>query len=158
MRARRACVGAVDARRTCASATRTRPASEALRGLDLHIAPGETVALVGETGAGKSTVLKLLARFYDPDAGSVAVDGHDLRTLDLRRFRSHLGYVPQEAFLFTGTVRDNIAYGRPDATDAEVEAAARAVGAHDVIAGAAGRLPDTSSASAAARCRPGSAS
>ncbi len=110
---------------------------EALCGVDLAIAPGETVALVGETGAGKSTVLKLLARFYDPVGGVVAVDGHDLRSLDLGSFRSHLGYVPQEGFLFTGTVRDNIAYGRPEASDAEVEAAARAVGAHDIIA----RLP-----------------
>ena len=99
---------------------------------------GETVALVGETGAGKSTVIKLLARFYDPDSGEVTVDGRDLRTLDLPAFRRQLGYVPQEAFLFTGTVRDNIAYGRHDATDAEVEAAARAVGAHDLIAGLPG--------------------
>jgi len=109
-------------------------AGEALRGMSLHIAAGETVALVGETGAGKSTILKLLARFYDPAAGVVRFDGHDLRSLDLSAFRSHLGYVPQEAFLFGGTVRDNIAYGRPDASDAEVEAAARAVGAHDVVA------------------------
>ncbi|GAA3524220.1 ABC transporter ATP-binding protein [Amycolatopsis ultiminotia] len=107
---------------------------EALRGIDLEIEPGETVALVGETGAGKSTVLKLLARFYDPDAGDVRVDGHDLRTLDLAGYRRTLGYVPQEAFLFTGTVRDNIAYGRTDASDAEVEAAARAVGAHEFVA------------------------
>ena len=107
---------------------------EALRGIDLRINAGETVALVGETGAGKSTVMKLLARFYDPDEGSVRVDGHDLRSLDLAAFRRQLGYVPQEAFLFTGTIRDNIAYGRPEATDAEVEAAARAVGAHDFIA------------------------
>jgi ATP-binding cassette subfamily B protein len=108
---------------------------DALRGVELTVAPGETVALVGETGAGKSTVLKLLARFYDPVSGVVAMDGYDLRSLDLHDFRSHLGYVPQEAFLFTGSVRDNIAYGRPAATDAVVEAAARAVGAHDVIAG-----------------------
>jgi ATP-binding cassette subfamily B protein len=112
----------------------TAAGPDALRGLALEVAPGETVALVGETGAGKSTVVKLLARFYDPVAGSVAVDGHDLRSLDLHEFRSRLGYVPQEAFLFTGSVRDNIAYGRPSATDAEVEAAARAVGAHDTIA------------------------
>jgi ATP-binding cassette, subfamily B, bacterial len=107
---------------------------EALRGLDLYIEAGETVALVGQTGAGKSTVMKLLARFYDPDQGAVRVDGHDLRTLDLLGFRRQLGYVPQEAFLFTGTVRDNIAYGRPEASNDEVEAAARAVGAHEFIA------------------------
>ncbi len=112
---------------------------EALRGIDLDVHPGETVALVGETGAGKSTLVKLIARFYDPDSGRVLVDSeYDLRALDLHTFRRQLGYVPQEAFLFTGSVRDNIAYGRPDATDAEVEAAARAVGAHDLIASLAG--------------------
>jgi len=108
--------------------------AEALGGVELTIAPGETVALVGETGAGKSTIVKLIARFYDPSTGRVLVDGTDLRDLDLGTFRRQLGIVPQEAFLFTGTVRDNIAYGRPDATDAEVEAAARAVGAHDFVA------------------------
>jgi ATP-binding cassette subfamily B protein len=108
---------------------------EALRGIDLEVQPGESVALVGETGAGKSTLVKLIARFYDPDAGRMLVDGaYDLRHLDLHQFRRQLGYVPQEPFLFTGSIRDNIAYGRPDATDAEVEAAARAVGAHDLIA------------------------
>ena len=106
----------------------------ALRGVDLSVAAGETVALVGETGAGKSTVVKLIARFYDPTEGSVTIDGVDLRDLDLTAFRRLLGYVPQEPFLFTGTLRDNIAYGRPEASDAEIEAAARAVGAHDVIA------------------------
>jgi ATP-binding cassette subfamily B protein len=109
-------------------------APEALREIDLAIEPGETVALVGETGAGKSTLVKLLARFYDPDTGRVAVDDHDLRDLDLPAYRHRLGYVPQEAFLFTGSIRDNVAYGRPEATNAEVEAAARAVGAHDFIA------------------------
>jgi ATP-binding cassette subfamily B protein len=109
-------------------------APEALQDIDLRIGAGETVALVGETGAGKSTLIKLLSRFYDPDEGSVQVDGIDLRDLDLPAYRHQLGYVPQEAFLFTGTIRDNIAYGRFDATNAEVEAAARAVGAHDFIA------------------------
>jgi ATP-binding cassette, subfamily B, bacterial len=111
---------------------------EALRGIELEIAPGESVALVGETGAGKSTIVKLVARFYDATAGRVLIDGVPVTDLDLDTFRRRLGYVPQEPFLFSGTVRDNIAYGRPDATDAEVEAAARAVGAHDFIAGLAG--------------------
>ncbi|MGY2079547.1 ABC transporter ATP-binding protein [Modestobacter sp. SYSU DS0657] len=108
--------------------------SPALRGVSLTVAPGETVALVGETGAGKSTVVKLVARFYDPTSGTVCVDGADLRSLDLLQYRARLGVVPQEAYLFAGTVRDAIAYGRPDATDAEVEAAARAVGAHEMVA------------------------
>ena len=107
---------------------------DALSDVALRVAPGETVALVGETGAGKSTVVKLVARFYDPTSGAVCVDGNDLRTLDLPAYRRHLGVVPQEAFLSAGTVRDAIAYGRPDASDAEVEAAARAVGAHVMIA------------------------
>ena len=114
------------------------PGREALRGVDLEIKPGETVALVGETGAGKSTVVKLLTRFYDPTGGEVDIDGVDLRRLDLTSYRHHIGYVPQEAFLFSGTIRDNIAYGRPGASDEEVEAAARAVGAHDLVAGLAG--------------------
>ncbi|MFF8604522.1 ABC transporter ATP-binding protein [Streptomyces sp. NPDC015346] len=106
----------------------------ALTGIDLRIPAGQTVAFVGETGAGKSTLVKLVARFYDPTSGRVTVDGTDLRDLDLTAYRHRLGVVPQEAYLFAGTVRDAIAYGRPDATDAEVEAAARAVGAHDMIA------------------------
>ncbi|MFJ8590794.1 ABC transporter ATP-binding protein [Streptomyces sp. NPDC093598] len=106
----------------------------ALVGVDLRIPAGQTVAFVGETGAGKSTLVKLVARFYDPTGGRVTVDGTDLRDLDLTSYRHRLGVVPQEAYLFQGTVRDAIAYGRPDATDAEVEAAARAVGAHDMIA------------------------
>ncbi|MFE2559401.1 ABC transporter ATP-binding protein [Streptomyces sp. NPDC059352] len=109
-------------------------ARDVLHGVRLRVAPGETVALVGTTGAGKSTVVKLLARFYDPVAGTVRVDGHDLRDLDLTGYRRRLGIVPQEPHLFGVTVRDAIAYGRPDATDAEVEAAARAVGAHDTVA------------------------
>jgi ATP-binding cassette, subfamily B, bacterial len=108
---------------------------ETLHGIDLEVVAGETVALVGETGAGKSTLVKLVARFYDADSGQVLVDGVPVTDLDLRAYRRRLGYVPQEAFLFSGTVRDNIAYGRPDASDAEVERAARAVGAHDFIAG-----------------------
>jgi ATP-binding cassette subfamily B protein len=108
--------------------------TEAIAGVDLHIPAGQSVALVGETGAGKSTIVKLFARFYDPTGGAVTVDGIDLRDIDLGAFRRQLGVVPQEAFLFTGTIRDNIAYGRPDASDAEVEAAARAVGAHDLVA------------------------
>lgn len=106
----------------------------ALRDVELTIPAGQTVAFVGETGAGKSTLVKLVARFYDPTAGRVTVDGTDLRDLDLTSYRHRLGVVPQEAYLFPGTVRDAIAYGRPDATDAEVEAAARAVGAHEMIA------------------------
>ncbi|MFI6404407.1 ABC transporter ATP-binding protein [Streptomyces sp. NPDC050548] len=107
---------------------------EALGGVELRIPAGQTVAFVGETGAGKSTLVKLVARFYDPTGGRVTVDGTDLRALDITSYRHHLGVVPQEAYLFQGTVRDAIAYGRPDATDAEVEAAARAVGAHEMIA------------------------
>ncbi|MEU9476725.1 ABC transporter ATP-binding protein [Streptomyces sp. NPDC048191] len=107
---------------------------EALTGIDLTIPAGQTVAFVGETGAGKSTLVKLVARFYDPTGGRVTADGTDLRALDLTSYRHRLGVVPQEAYLFPGTVRDAIAYGRPGATDAEVEAAARAVGAHEMIA------------------------
>jgi ABC-type multidrug transport system fused ATPase/permease subunit len=110
----------------------------ALCGIDLHIPPGQTVALVGATGAGKSTLAKLVARFYDPDHGRVLVDGHDLRDVTEHSLRSQLGIVPQEGFLFSGTIRDNIAFGRPEATDAEVREAAAAVGAHEFIV----RLPD----------------
>ncbi|HWC37597.1 MAG TPA: ABC transporter ATP-binding protein, partial [Acidimicrobiales bacterium] len=106
---------------------------DALRGVDLEIAAGETVALVGETGAGKSTVVKLLARFYDVTGGRILIDGLPLPDLDLAAYRGQLGYVPQEPFLFSGTIRDNIAYGRPSASDAEVETAARAVGAHELV-------------------------
>ena len=104
-----------------------------LTDIDLHVPPGQTVALVGATGAGKSTFAKLVARFYDPTEGRVLVDGHDLRDVAVRSLRSQMGVVPQEAFLFSGTIGENIAFGRPDATQADIEAAARAVHAHDFI-------------------------
>jgi ABC-type multidrug transport system fused ATPase/permease subunit len=105
----------------------------ALCDVDLHVPPGQTVALVGATGAGKSTLAKLVARFYDPVRGRVLVDGHDLRTVTSESLRSQMGIVPQEAFLFSGTVRENISFGKPDATLAEVRAAAAAVGADGFI-------------------------
>lgn len=110
----------------------------AVTDLELTVPAGQSVALVGQTGAGKSTLVKLIARFYDPSHGSVSVDGQDLRELDLTGYRQRLGYVPQEAYLSPGTVRDAIAYGRPAASDAEVEQAARAVGAHQMVAGLRG--------------------
>jgi ATP-binding cassette, subfamily B, bacterial len=110
----------------------------ALCEVDLRVPPGQTVALVGATGAGKSTLAKLVARFYDPDHGRVLVDGHDLRDVTERSLRSQLGIVPQEGFLFSGTIRENIAFGRPGATDEDVRAAAQAVGAHEFIE----RLPE----------------
>ncbi|MFZ0974569.1 MAG: ABC transporter ATP-binding protein [Solirubrobacteraceae bacterium] len=109
-------------------------AAYALRDVDLVIPPGQTVALVGETGAGKSTFAKLVARFYDPTGGGVLVDGLDLRTITAHSLRSQMGIVPQEGFLFSGTIRENIAFGQPDATEEEIQTAARAVGAHEFIA------------------------
>ncbi len=109
------------------------PDAPVLTGVDLTIAAGETVAFVGATGAGKSTIAKLVARFHDPTRGRVLIDGHDLRDVGLASLRRQLGLVPQEPFLFHGTVRDNVAYGRPDATDAEVADACRAVGLGGVI-------------------------
>jgi ATP-binding cassette subfamily B protein len=111
----------------------TNTDANALSGINLTIEPGETVALVGQTGAGKSTLVKLIARFYDVTGGTVLVDGTDVRDYDLASYRHELGVVPQESYLFAGTVRDSIAYARPDASDAEVEAAARATGAHEMI-------------------------
>ena len=110
----------------------------ALDHVDLDVPPGQTVALVGATGAGKSTMAKLLARFYDPTRGRVLIDGHDLREVSSHSLRSQLGIVPQEAFLFSGSVRENIAFGRPDASQEQVRAAAEAVGASEFIA----ELPD----------------
>ncbi|HEY4897030.1 MAG TPA: ABC transporter ATP-binding protein [Solirubrobacteraceae bacterium] len=124
-------------RRPKAAANGDAPAEETVLALDhvsLAIPPGQTVALVGATGAGKSTMAKLVARFYDPTSGAVLVDGHDLREVSSASLRSQMGIVPQEAFLFSGTIRDNIAFGRPDAEDDEVRAAAAAVGAEEFIA------------------------
>ena len=105
----------------------------ALDDVTLHVPPGQTVALVGATGAGKSTLAKLVARFYDPVDGTVSVDGHDLREVRAESLRSQLGVVPQEGFLFSGSIADNIAFGRPDATDEEIADAARTVGAHEFV-------------------------
>jgi ABC-type multidrug transport system fused ATPase/permease subunit len=105
----------------------------ALEHIDLDVPAGQTIALVGATGAGKSTMAKLTARFYDPTRGRVLVDDHDLREISSHSLRSQMGIVPQEAFLFSGTVRDNIAFGRPDADEAQVHAAAEAVGADEFI-------------------------
>ena len=106
----------------------------ALRDVDLHVPPGQTLALVGATGAGKSTFAKLVARFYDPQKGTVRVDGHDLRGVQQRALRRQLGIVPQEGFLFSGSVRENVAFGRPDASEEEIEAAIAAVGATAFVA------------------------
>jgi ABC-type multidrug transport system fused ATPase/permease subunit len=106
----------------------------ALEHIDLQIPPGQTVALVGATGAGKSTMAKLIARFYDPTSGAVLVDGHDLREVSSRSLRSQMGIVPQEAFLFSGSVAENIAFGRSDASAEQIRAAAAAVGAEEFIA------------------------
>ena len=110
----------------------------ALRDVDLHVPPGQTLALVGATGAGKSTFAKLVARFYDPQQGRVLVDGHDLRGIRQGALRRQLGIVPQEGFLFSGSVRENIAFGRPEASGEEIEAAIAAVGATEFV----GALPD----------------
>jgi ABC-type multidrug transport system fused ATPase/permease subunit len=109
-----------------------------LHDLNLHIKAGQTVAIVGPTGAGKSTIAGLFARFYDVQEGAVLIDGYDVRDVTQRSLRSQIGVVLQEPFLFTGTIRDNIRYGRLDATNTEIEEAARAVGVHDLIA----QLPD----------------
>jgi ATP-binding cassette subfamily B protein len=105
-----------------------------LHGIDLDVPAGTTVALVGHTGAGKSTIAKLLARFYDPREGRITIDGHDLRDVTQESLRRQLGIVPQEGFLFAGTVHDNIAFGTPGATREDVVRAAEIVGAHDFVA------------------------
>src|SRR5690606_23891394 len=105
-----------------------------LQNFNLHIRPGETLALVGHTGSGKSSIAKLIARFYEFQRGRITIDGVDIRALDLEAYRARLGIVTQTPFLFEGTVRENIRYGRPEATDEEVLAAARKVGGGDWIA------------------------
>ena len=133
------------------------PANPVLHDVDLEIAPGETYSLVGATGAGKSTIAKLVTRFYDPTAGRVLIDGHDLRGVTIASLRQQVGVVPQEPFLFNGTLRDNIAFARPTATDEEVLEAARVVGLDDLIE----RLPEGMTrrcTSGARRCPPVSAS
>ena len=111
----------------------TRPDAPALHGFDLDIRPGETVALVGPSGAGKSTVFALLLRFYDPQRGRISFDGLDLRAMTLPELRGAIALVPQETVIFGGTAADNIRFGRQDASDDEVHAAARAAEAHDFI-------------------------
>ncbi|MFN3844698.1 MAG: ABC transporter transmembrane domain-containing protein [Paracoccaceae bacterium] len=111
-----------------------RPETSALDGISLHVSPGETVALVGPSGAGKTTILQLLMRFYDPQQGAVRLDGIDLRDMNRDDFRRFLSLVPQDPVIFATSARENIRFGRPEATDAEVEAAARAAAAHDFIA------------------------
>jgi ABC-type multidrug transport system fused ATPase/permease subunit len=106
----------------------------ALDHVSLRVPPGQTVALVGATGAGKSTMAKLVARFYDPSEGRVLIDGQDLREISSSSLRSQMGIVPQEAFLFSGTIRENIAFGRPDADEEQIRAAAAAVGAEEFVA------------------------
>ncbi|MDB2407354.1 ABC transporter transmembrane domain-containing protein [Jannaschia sp.] len=116
----------------------TRPEIAAINGVSLTVAPGETVALVGPSGAGKSTMIQLLQRFYDPDAGAITLGGTDLRKMDRADFRARMALVPQDPVIFAASARDNIRFGAPGATDAQVEAAAKAAAAHDFLV----RLPD----------------
>jgi len=114
------------------------PGRPALRGIDLTVRPGQSVALVGHTGSGKSTIINLLSRFYDPTGGTILIDGYDIRDVTVHSLRSQIGIVLQDTFIFSGSIRDNIRFGRLDASDEEVEAAAKAVDAHDFIM----KLPD----------------
>lgn len=115
-----------------------KPGRPALRGVDLHVKPGQTVALVGATGSGKTTIVNLLCRFYDVTSGRVTIDGHDVRDVTLASLRSQISIVLQDTFLFSGSIADNIRFGRPDATMEEVREACRAVGADEFIE----KLPD----------------
>ena len=112
----------------------SRPERAALDGVSLHVQAGETVAFVGPSGAGKTTILQMLLRFYDPDAGRITLDGVDLSTVTRGDFRAHMALVPQDPVIFAASARDNIRFGRPGAKDAEVEAAAKAAAAHEFIA------------------------
>jgi ATP-binding cassette subfamily B protein len=110
----------------------------ALHGIDLDIKPGETIALVGPSGAGKSTMIHMVQRFYDPQDGAVKIDGQDLRDMERTAFRQHIALVPQDPVIFADTARENIRFGRPTATDAEVTEAAKAAAAHEFLSA----LPD----------------
>jgi ABC-type multidrug transport system fused ATPase/permease subunit len=123
--------GAIELENVCFGYGPERP--NVLNDVSMKIDPGETVALVGITGAGKTTIVKLLPRFYDPDEGRVLIDGHDIREVTLASLRHQIGYVPQEPLLFSGTVRENVAFAHPDATDAEISEAARRVGVLEVL-------------------------
>jgi len=116
----------------------SRPTQSALSDVSITIEPGETVALVGPSGAGKSTIIQLLQRFYDPSNGVIEIDGHDLTTLERTSFRSQIALVPQDPIIFATTARENIRFGRPDATDDEITAAAKAAAAHEFLVA----LPD----------------
>ncbi|MCL4674885.1 MAG: ATP-binding cassette domain-containing protein, partial [Pararhodobacter sp.] len=111
----------------------SRPSQSALDGISLRVEPGETIALVGPSGAGKSTIIQLLMRFYDPQEGAIRLDGTDLRDLSRADLRGAMALVPQDPVIFATTARENIRFGRPDATDAEIDEAARAAAAHDFI-------------------------
>ena len=106
---------------------------KALKGITFEMKPGQTIALVGHTGSGKSTIANLITRFYDPTAGSVKIDGHDLRDVSIQSLRHQISIVLQDTFIFSGTIMDNIRFGRPSATDEEVKAAAEAIGADKFI-------------------------
>ncbi len=125
--------GAVQFENVCFDYGDTAEERIVLRDIDLCVEPGQVVALVGPSGAGKTTLVNLIPRFYDPTEGRILVDGHDIRHVQMRSLREQIGIVPQETALFSGTVRDNIAYGKLDAADDEIEAAARAANAHDFI-------------------------